>query len=116
MEFVIFFAIAQIFLSITFSANDISYWSMVPALTSHSADRDKLASAANVCATLGNGLTIMLVPMFTSGSMAIGVSAVTAYPAMAVMTTAIVLYWKKSKLDEVTYDRMCEEIRARKAS
>lgn len=35
---------------------------------------------------------------------------------MAVMTTAIVLYWKKSKLDEVTYDRMCEEIRARKAS
>ena len=104
MEFVIFFAVAQIFLSITFSANDISYWSMIPALTSHSADRDKLSSAANVCATLGNGLTIMLVPMFTSGSMAIGGSAVTAYPAMAaiigvvfVLCTAMTVLGVKEK-------------------
>ena len=31
-----------------------------------------------------------------------------------VMSTAVILYWKKSKLDEVTYEKLCAEIRARR--
>lgn len=85
MSFVIFFAFAQILLSITFSINDIAYWSMIPALTSHPADRDKLSSVANACASLGAGIASWTIPVFTSGSLAIGGSAVIAYPAMAVI-------------------------------
>lgn len=85
MSFVIFFAIAYIFWSITFTMNDISYWSMLPSLTSHHADRDKLSSIANICAGVGAGLATIIIPTFTTGSLTIGGSATTAFPVLAVI-------------------------------
>ena len=85
MSFVIFFAIMYIVWSITFTMNDISYWSMLPSLTSHHEDRDKLSSIANICAGIGAGIATIVVPTLTTGSMTIGGSATTAFPVLAVV-------------------------------
>lgn len=85
MSFVIFFAIMYIVWSITFTMNDISYWSMLPSLTSHHEDRDKLSSIANICAGIGAGLATIIVPTLTTGSMTIGGSATTAFPVLAIV-------------------------------
>ncbi len=85
MDFVIFFAIMYIIWSITFTMNDISYWSMLPSLTSHHEDRDRLSSVANICAGIGAGMATIVVPTFTSGDWTIGGSATTAYPVLAVI-------------------------------
>lgn len=85
MSFVIFFAIMYIIWSITFTMNDISYWSMLPSLTSHHTDRDKLSSIANICAGIGAGLATIIVPTLTTGELTIGGSATTAFPVLAVV-------------------------------
>ncbi|MBR2480163.1 MAG: MFS transporter, partial [Clostridia bacterium] len=64
-------------------------WSMLPSLTSHHEDRDKLSSIANICAGVGAGLATILVPTLTTGSMTIGGSATTAFPVLAIVIGAI---------------------------
>lgn len=78
-DFIIFYAIAYIFWSITFTMNDISYWSMLPSLAKDAGDRDKLSSVANLTAGLGAGIAIIVVPTFTAGDLTIGGDARTAY-------------------------------------
>lgn len=53
--------------SITFTMNDISYWGMMPSLTSNPHDRNKLTSFAQIVASAGGGLCGLIVPAFTVG-------------------------------------------------
>ncbi len=54
--------------SITFTMNDISYWGMMPSLTSNPHDRNKLTSFAQIVASAGGGLCGLIVPAFTVGA------------------------------------------------
>ena len=47
----------------TFTMNDISYWSMYPSLTADPKEREKIGSLARIFASLGMFLTIALVPI-----------------------------------------------------
>ena len=85
MEYVIFFAIAYIFLDITYTMNDIGYWSMLPALSSNPQNRDKLSSIANIFAGVGGAIVGFLTPILTVGELAIGGSAVKSYPVIAII-------------------------------
>lgn len=75
--------------SITFTMNDISYWGMLPSLSPHPEDRNKLTSVATLCASAGGAAIGFLVPTFTAGNMTIGGSAVTAYSVMAIVTAVM---------------------------
>lgn len=87
--FVVFFGIMYFLYSITFTMHDISYWGMVPALTSDADERNALTSRANLFAGIGGTLAVALIPMLTSGSNAIGGSAVTAYGVIALALAII---------------------------
>lgn len=82
-DFVIFFPFAYLLWDITYTMNDIGYWAMMPSLTSNDRDRNALSTLANICAGIGAGLAGIMIPVFTTGNLAIGGSAVTGFTVMA---------------------------------
>lgn len=51
--YIAFFAVVYIFWGIAFTANDISYWSMLPALSMSQKEREKIGAFARICANIG---------------------------------------------------------------
>ena len=64
-DYVIFFAFGYLLWGVTYTMNDISYWGMMPSLTSHPTDRNNLSTIANVGAGLGAGIMVLFVPILT---------------------------------------------------
>ena len=83
--FVWFFGVMYFLYSITYTMHDISYWGMVPALSSDADTRNKYTSRATLCAGIGGVLAASFIPMFTAGTNAIGGNAVTAYGRVALI-------------------------------
>lgn len=83
-NFVVLFGVFYFCYSITYTMHDISYWGMVPALSSDAAARDQLTSRATLCAGVGSTLASILIPMLTTGNTAIGGSANVAYKYVAI--------------------------------
>ena len=83
--FVWFFGIMYFLYSITYTMHDISYWGMVPALSSDADTRNKYTSRATLFAGIGGVLAASFIPMFTAGTNAIGGNAVTAYGRVALI-------------------------------
>ena len=84
-NFVIFFGVIYFMYSITYTMNDISYWGMIPALSTDGADRDLFTSRATLFAGIGGTLAGLLIPIFTTGANAIGGSANIAYGRIALI-------------------------------
>ena len=81
--FILLFIALYLLWDITYTMNDIGYWSMMPSLTSRADRRDKIVALANLFSGLGNLAAIGLVPMFTAGKNAIGGNSITAYAAVS---------------------------------
>ena len=84
-SFVWFFGLIYFLYSITYTMHDISYWGMVPALSSDADTRNQYTSRATLFAGIGGTLAGSLIPMLTAGSTAIGGNAVTAYGVIALV-------------------------------
>ncbi|MBO5097730.1 MAG: MFS transporter [Agathobacter sp.] len=82
-EFVILFAVFYFCYSIAYTMHDISYWGIVPALSSDAGARDQFTSRATLFAGVGGTLASIVIPMFTTGENAIGGNANTAYAIVA---------------------------------
>ena len=83
--FVWFFGIIYFLYSITYTMHDISYWGMVPALSSDADTRNQYTSRATLFAGIGGMLAAAFIPMLTAGDHAIGGNAVTAYGRVALI-------------------------------
>lgn len=84
-SFIWFFGFMYIMFSITYTMNDISYWGMVPALSSDADARNQFTSRATLFAGIGGTLATILIPMFTTGQYALGGSATVAYGRIALV-------------------------------
>ena len=84
-SFVVFFGVMYFLYSITYTMHDISYWGMVPALSSDADRRNQYTSRATLCAGIGGMLAAAFIPMFTAGENTIGGNAVTAYGTVALI-------------------------------
>lgn len=51
--FIPIFAVLYLLWGILFTANDISYWSMMPSLTTDAHERESIGSIARICANIG---------------------------------------------------------------
>jgi len=51
--FVVVFFVLYMFWSLSWTANDIPYWSLMPALSLHQSEREKIGSLAKIFATIG---------------------------------------------------------------
>jgi melibiose permease/lactose/raffinose/galactose permease len=83
--FVIFFGVMYFLYSITYTMHDISYWGMVPALSSNADTRNKFTARATLFAGIGGLTASVLIPMLTNGEHAIGGNAITAYGVIALV-------------------------------
>ncbi len=105
--FVVFFGVMYFAYSITYTMHDISYWGMVPALSSDPDMRNAYTSRANLFAGVGGTLAVALIPMLTAGSNAIGGSAVTAYGvialALAILAPAFLCFTVFGVREQRTY-------------
>lgn len=84
-DFIIFFAVIYLMFSITYTMSDISYWGMVPALSSDADARNQFTSRATLFAGIGNTLATILIPVLTTGAMALGGSTSVAYGWIALI-------------------------------
>lgn len=83
--FVWFFGVVYFLYSITYTMHDISYWGMVPALSSDANTRNQFTSRATLFAGIGGMMAAAFIPMLTAGDQAIGGNAVTAYGIVALV-------------------------------
>ena len=103
--YVTFFGFMYFGFSITFTMNDIAYWGMIPSLARNSADRDKLTSLTVFCASMGGGICGIILPVLTTGDLALGGSAVKAYSYTAVFFVLIFLVFQSVTLVGVQEDK-----------
>ncbi len=82
-SFVWFFGVMYFLYSITYTMHDISFWGMVPALSSDANTRNQFTSRATLFAGIGGMTAAAFIPMLTAGDTAIGGNAVTAYGIVA---------------------------------
>src|SRR5690606_39503101 len=52
-SFLVVFGLLFILWDLAYTTNDISYWSMLPALTTNQHEREKIGSFAKLCADIG---------------------------------------------------------------
>jgi len=90
-SYVILFGVMYLAFSVTYTMNDISYWGMLPSLTSNADDRNKLMCLTNIMCGVAAFLCGLIVPTFTAGKRVIGGSAVTAYAALAMLFCSLML-------------------------
>ena len=83
--FIVFFGVVYFCYSIAYTMHDISYWGMVAALSSDADTRNRLTSRAALFAGVGGTIAGIIIPMFTTGSMALGGNAAAAYGRIAVL-------------------------------
>lgn len=88
-----FLAFAYLMFSITFTMNDISYWGMLPSLTSDEHERNKLTSCAQLLASAGIGLATLLIPLFTTGSLAKW-GAPTGYKVIGIISAVLMVLFQ----------------------
>lgn len=103
--YVAFFGLLYFAFSITFTMNDIAYWGMIPSLARNSADRDKLTSMTVFCASLGGGICGIILPILTTGDLALGGSAVKAYTYTAVAFVTLFIIFQSITLIGVKEDK-----------
>lgn len=87
--FVVFFGVMYFMYSITYTMHDISYWGMVPALSSDANTRNQFTSRATLFAGIGGMAASALIPFFTTGEHTIGGNAVTAYGVIALIVAIL---------------------------
>ncbi len=92
-KFVIYFAVVYILWGISWTMNDISYWSMLPALSTDQKSREKIGAFARICANIGLAAAVVGIPIATSaigeqtGSLAKGYNTV----AIAIVIFMIIM-------------------------
>ncbi len=65
--FVVLFGILYLLWGITYTTNDISYWSMLPSLSIEQKEREKIGSVARICANVGLFVVVAgIVPVTTA--------------------------------------------------
>ena len=87
--FVWFFGVVYFLYSITYTMNDISYWGMIPALSSDAHTRDQFTSRATLFAGIGGTGASILIPMLTTGAMAIGGNTAKAYGIISIVISVL---------------------------
>ena len=65
--YVIIFVVLYLLWDLTYGANDIAYWSMLPSLTLNQKEREKTGAFARICANVGLFVTVVLIIPVTNG-------------------------------------------------
>ena len=82
-KFVWFFGLIYFLFSITYTMGDISYWGMIPSLSSDGDTRNTFTARTTLFAGIGGTAASILIPLLTTGAGAIGGSTTIAFGRIA---------------------------------
>ena len=95
-SFVWFFGLIYFLFSITYTMGDISYWGMIPSLSSDGDTRNTFTARTTLFSGIGGTAAGILIPMLTTGQNAIGGSTTVAFGrialAIAILCPAFLLF------------------------
>ena len=116
MEFVLIFLFVYLLWEISFTANDIAYWSMLPALSQNQKERERIGAVARICANIGLfGMVVCITPITEAlgawaGSLQLG------YFWLAVIASFLMIAFQLVTLFFVEEDRSIDPAEADKTT
>ena len=90
-RFIAIFGVIYFLYSITYTMSDISYWGMIPSLSSNPDTRNQFTSRAVLFAGIGSTLAGMLIPMFTVGELSLTNSTQTSYGIISIAIAVLAI-------------------------
>lgn len=90
-QFLVMFTTVYVLWEISFTANDIAYWSMLPSLSSDQKERERIGAIARICANIGLFTFVVGVVPITHWLAGITGSLVSAYTVFAI--SLVVIMW-----------------------
>ena len=103
--YIVLFAIAYFLFSVFFTVNDLSYWSLMPAITKDPKQREGIGAVARICANVGMFAVVLLYPNVPS---IFGGDPRTAYLIFAAILVAIMIALQLVTVFGVKEDRTIE--------
>jgi len=89
--YLIMFTVVYLLWDVSFTANDIAYWSMLPSLSMDQKEREKIGAFARICADIGLfAVVVGIVPVTNALGSALG-SMKKAYFVFAVMISLLMI-------------------------
>lgn len=98
MSFVIYFFIVYLLWEVSYTMNDIAYWSMIPALSRDQKEKEKIGSIARIFASIGMFAFIVgLIPITNALAEKIG-SHKEAWFIVAIATSILMIFFQSFTL------------------
>lgn len=94
VAFVIVFTAVYLAWEITYTANDIGYWSMLPALSRDQKERERIGAFARICANIGTFAMVIAIVPLSSALTAVTGDIRTAYTIIAIMAVVLLLVFQ----------------------
>jgi melibiose permease/lactose/raffinose/galactose permease len=102
---IILLAVTYLLFSIFFSLNDISYWSLMPAISKDQSVRESVGAFARICANVGMFAMVLSYTQIPTWFAPLGINARDAYFISAIVITIIMWIFQSVTLFGVKEDR-----------
>lgn len=103
--YVVLFAVTYFLWSTAYTANDISYWSLLPALSRDQKKREGIGSVSRICASVGMFAVVLLYTMVPDLFAPLGLNARNSYFVFAIILVALFWIFQTVTLVGVREDR-----------
>ena len=107
--YIVVFGVLYVLWGITYTMNDISYWSMMPSLSKSQSEREIIGSVARICASVGLFAVVTLVVPITTALADVVGSLQKAYLVFVIILVMIMWFFQSITLLGVKEDRSVPE-------
>ncbi len=104
-RYVLLFAVVYFLFTVTFTANDISYWSLMPAISKDPREREGIGAVARICANVGMFSVVLLYTMVPDLFAPLGLDKRNAYFVFALILVLVMWGFQLFTLIGVKEDR-----------
>ncbi|NLL91062.1 MAG: MFS transporter [Ruminococcaceae bacterium] len=88
-RYILYFTVVYVLFEVSYTMNDLAYWSMLPALTENQKERERIGAIARICANVGLfAIVVGIVPITKALSVYTG-SLLKAYQILAIALVLI---------------------------
>ena len=107
--YVLFFAVVYVLWGISFTMNDISYWSMLPTLSQDQHEKEQIGSVARICANIGLFSVVSLIVPITEALGNMAGSLQKGYLLLAIIIVVIMLVFQSITVFGVKEPKLATE-------
>lgn len=104
-SYIVVFGVLYVLWGITYTMNDIAYWSMMPSLSKSQSEREIIGSVARICASVGLFVVVTLVVPITTAFAEVVGNLQKAYLVFTIILVGIMWVFQSITLLGVKEDR-----------